>query len=202
MPRTSPGRPRRPAASGGWLRALPARALVAAMLAVSLLLGGAVLVVDTLRPSPSDALDHPDRPVTDDQSQAQVLEPAKRIVSVNRLETTSAGYMLMSCKDRKDPPYQGAIYLTFKVPTSTRADAYLGGIATDLASHGWAEGLPPNGRAFGRIFSRDAVTVTMYRHDDDPGLGVLRIYGECRNVNDHRGDMTTWIDITGRLNAA
>lgn len=43
------------------------------------------------------------------------------------------------------------------------------------------------------------MTVIIYRHDDDPGLGVLRLYGECRNMTDHRGDATAWIDVTDQF---
>ncbi len=184
---------------GEWLRSKRVRVLIAAALAVSLLLGGTFLLVDGLHSTPSDALDHPADPVTDDQSEAQVLESAKQIVALTGLRTTSAGYALMSCKDRVDPPNQGAIYLTFALPAAARADTYLPTIAATLVTHGWTEGIPPNDHAFANIVSKDAVTAIVYRHDDDPGLGVARIYGQCRNVNDHRRDTTTWIDITNRI---
>jgi len=41
----------------------------------------------------------------------------------------------------------------------------------------------------------------VYLQSENPGLGVLRIYGQCRNMNDHRNDSTAWIDITDRLKA-
>ncbi len=159
----------------------------------------AVLLVDRLHSSTGDAIEHPANPVSDDQSKAQVVESTKQIVSLAGLQTTSAGYLLMSCKNRDDPPYQGAIYLNFAVPAGVRADTYFPTIATTLVSHGWTEGLPPNGFVFGRTLSKDAVTVIVYRHSDNPGMGVLRIYGECRNMNDHRTDMSGWVDITGDL---
>nr|WP_325501038.1 hypothetical protein [Mycobacterium sp.] len=184
--------------SGGkraeWPRAL--RFVTAAALAISLLLGGAFLSVGRLRSTPSEVLDHPVNPVTDEQSKAQVVGPAKQIVVLTGLQTASAGYLLMSCKDRDDPPYQGVIYLTFALPAAARADTYFPMIAATLVTHGWAEGLPPNDHAFAKTFSRDAITVIIYRQSDDPTLGVLRIYGQCRNMTDHRNDATTWIDIT------
>jgi hypothetical protein len=196
---------RRPAKVGGkrgeWLRSKQVRALIAAALVVSLLLGGAFLLVDRFHSTPSDALDHPANPVTDEQSRAQVVEPAKQIVTLTDLRTASAGYMLMSCKDRDDPPYQGAIYLTFALPPAARADVYFDTIAATLHAHGWTEGIPPNNHVFARTFSANAVTVTIYRDTDDPGLGVLRAYGQCRNINDHRNDPTAWVDITDQLKA-
>jgi hypothetical protein len=194
---------RRPGKVGGqrgeWLRSTQVRALIAAALTVSLLLGGVFLLVARLHTTPSDILDHPANPVTDDQSEAQVVESAKQIVGLTGLQTASAGYMLMSCKDRDDPPYQGAIYLTFVLPAAARADAYFPAIATTLAAHGWIEGLPPNDHTYAKSLTKDAVTVIVYRQSEDPGLGVLRVYGQCRNMNDHRTDATAWIDITDRL---
>ncbi len=192
----------RHSAKSGGKRAERPRALrfvTAAALGVSLLLGGSFLFVDRLHSSPSDSLDHPISPVTDDQSEAQVVESAKRIVTLAGLQIASAGYLLMSCKDRDDPPYQGAIYLTFALPAGARADTYFSTIAAALATHGWTEGLPPNEHTFGKTFSKDAVTAIIYRHSDDPNMGVLRLYGQCRNMNDHRKDTTTWIDITGQF---
>ncbi|MGZ4562349.1 MAG: hypothetical protein ACXVX6_01965 [Mycobacterium sp.] len=193
---------RQPADDGGGLekalRAKLIRVLIGASLTFSLLLGGAVVSVDRLH-SPSSVLDHPASPVTDQQSKDQVVDPARQIVTLAGLQTASAGYELMSCKNRDDPPYQGAIYLTFSVPAGRRADSYFGALASALGAHGWSEGPPPNDHAFATIFSKDAVTVTIYRDNDDPGIGVLRVYGQCRNMNDHRHDATSWADVTGEI---
>ncbi|HWT49076.1 MAG TPA: hypothetical protein VN255_11020, partial [Mycobacterium sp.] len=80
---------------GGWLRSKGVRALIAAALMVSLLLGGAVVLVDRLHSKPSDVLDHPANPVTDGQSQTEVVESAKKVITQTGLQTTSAGYSLM-----------------------------------------------------------------------------------------------------------
>jgi hypothetical protein len=181
------------------LRARRARALLAAALAVSLLLGGAFLVVSALRPSPLEKLDHPANPVSDDATSAQVIGSAKQIVSLAGLRTKSAGYLLMSCKNQNDPPYQGAIYLTFTLPAGARPDIYFKTIAATLVTRGWTEGLPPNDHVFGMTVAKDAVTAIIYPHGDDPSLGILRAYGECRDTNDHRRDASGWIDITNQF---
>jgi len=183
------------------LRAPRARALLAAALTVSLLLGGAFLAVSALRPSPSEKLDHPTSPVSDDATAAQVVESAKQIVSLAGLRTKSAGYLLMSCKNQNDPPYQGAIYLTFTLPAEARPDTYFKTIVTTLVHRGWTEGLPPNDHMFGATVAKDAVTAVIYPHGEEPGLGVLRAYGECRDANDHRKDAAGWIDITNQFPA-
>jgi hypothetical protein len=182
-----------------WLRSTQARALLAAALGSCLLLGGAVVAVDRLHTTPADVLDHPADPVTDEQSAAQVVESAKQIVTLSGLRTASASYTLMSCKDRDDPPYQGAVYLTFALPGSAPADAYFPAIAATLVDHGWAEAVTPGDRALAKTLSKDAVTVLLSRQRDDPGTGVLRVYGQCRNMNDHHRDATTWVDITDQL---
>lgn len=182
-----------------WYRSTAARALLAAALSVSLFFGGMFVLVAELHSTAADAVDHPAQPVSDDQSEEQVLEPAKQIVRTARLQQPTGGYLLMSCKDATDPPYQGAIYLNFAVPAGVRADTYFRGIADVLVGHGWREGVPPSRYTYGAMLSRGDVSALVYRDNDIPSLGVLRLYGQCRNMNDHRRDSTAWTDITDRL---
>lgn len=173
--------------------------LIAAALAVSLVFGGAFVTVGRLHSTPSDVLEHPGNPLDDDQSKTQVIEPARQIAALTQLRTSAAGYALMSCKSQHDPPYQGAIYLTFSLPAATPAGAFFSAAAATLVDHGWIEGSPPNNHPLARILSKDGIAVILYRHDDDPALGVLRVYGQCRDTADHRADGTTWTDITERF---
>ncbi len=202
--RTAAQRRRTPRGGRGFgesLRSTPGRLLIGAALAIPLVLGGAFLSVDRLHSTPSDVLDHPASPVADEQSKDQVVGPARGIISATGLHVASAGYQLMSCKNRDDPPYQGAIYLTFTLPAGQRTDTYFETLASTLRTHGWAEGPPPNNHAFAKIFSQNAVTATFYRDSDDPGIGVVRLDGECRNMTDHRLDTTGWVDITDEVAA-
>jgi hypothetical protein len=184
---------------GEGLRSRWARPAIATALAVPLTLGGAFLAVDRLHTTPSAVLDHPGNPASDEQTEAQVVEAARQIVAAAGLQTTTAGYLLMSCKNRDDPPYQGAIYLTFALPAGTGPDAYFPTVAGALVGRGWKEGLPPADHTFGKTLTKDGVTAVIYRNDDDISLGVLRLYGECRNTNDHRNDSTAWVDVTVQL---
>lgn len=185
---------------GEWLRSPWVRPLIAAALMVSLMLDGAFLLVGRLHSSPADFLDHPAIAVTDDQSETQVVDSAKQIVTVARLQQPTAGYLLMSCKNRDDPPYQGAIYMNFVLPAKARDDAYFRDVAATMVAHGWSEGLPPNDHLSGRTLYKDGVTAIIYRSSDDINRGIMRLYGQCRNMNDHRNDTTAWIDITDRFN--
>ncbi len=182
-----------------WYRSTAARALLAVALSVSLLFGGMFVLVAKLHSTPADSLDHPTDPLSDYQSEDQVLGPAQQIVSTAGLQRPTAGYLLMSCKDAFDPPYQGAIYLNFAVPAGVRADRYFRGIADAMVGHGWREGIPPSRYTYGATLSRAEVSAIVYQDNDIPGLGVLRLYGQCRNMNDHRRDSTAWVDITNRL---
>lgn len=188
--------PTRPVPPARWLRPAQVRALTAAALTASLVLGGAFLAVDRLHSTPADVLDHPADPIGDDQARTQVIDAARQIVTAARLDTSSAGYSLMSCKDRFDPPYQGAVYLTFALPDGARSFSYFPAIVRALVARGWTEGLPANDHALGTTLSRDAATAVIYRQNEDPGLGVVRVYGQCRNMNDHTRDATVWTDVT------
>ena len=173
------------------------------MLAVSLVLGGTFLAVDQLHSTAADALNHPGNPAADEQSQAQAVGAARHLVNAAPdCRPTTAGYLLMSCTDRDNPPYQGAIYLTFAMPSGTGARRLPAGrrVRAGRPTAG-CEGLPPGGHAFGKSLTKDAVTAIIYRHDDDVNLGVLRLYGECRNRSDHRNDTTAWVDVTGASSA-
>jgi hypothetical protein len=179
------------------LRSPAARTLIAAALTAAVVLGGAFLALDRLHSS--DAVEHPGRTATDEQTQTEVVEQAKSIVEIARLQQPMAGYLLMSCKNRDDPPYQGAAYLNFRLPADARADEYFRSIAAAMVARGWREGMPPNEHLFGRRLSKDGVNAILYLDSDAASRGVARIYGQCRDMNNHRGDSTAWIDITDRL---
>ena len=138
-------------------------------------------------------------PLTDEQAKAQVLEPAREIVGAGKLEHVSASYLLMSCKNADEPPYQGAIYLNFDVPDVLATPRYFDSIATAMTAGGWTEAMPPNRHPGGRTFTRDGVTVIYFRNDDNSNRATMQIYGECRDTTDHRRDVTGWVDVTAAL---
>ena len=106
-------------------------------------MGIAYLALDRLHPSGAEGFEHPSRTVTDAQSKKEVVDQARRIVATAGLQKATGGYLLMSCKDRDDPPYQGAVYLDFAVPAEVRVDEFFQNIAAAMGSRGWTVRLPP-----------------------------------------------------------
>jgi hypothetical protein len=175
-------------------RSGPSRSLLLLMLALTVVVaGGAAFIVLRAR---GTALDHPADPLSDEQTRAQVIEPAKQLVALGNLQSAVGGYILMSCKNQTDPPYQGAVYLTFDLPKSLD---YFDQVAAEMVSHGWQKGLPPNQYLFGTTLSKDGVTAILYRDPDRRTSGIMKVYGECRNIANHRNDTTGWTDITDQL---
>ena len=172
---------------------------MAAALTWTLVLGATFLAVGRLHSSPADSVEHPSRTATDDQTKTEVVDQARFIIAIAGLQSPTAGYLLMSCKDRDDPPYQGAVYMNFELPADARVDEYFRSIAAAMVSRGWRAGLPPNQHLLGKTLSKNGVTAMLYPDSDSPKHGVARIYGQCRDLNNHRGDPTGWIDISGQL---
>jgi hypothetical protein len=168
-------------------------------LSTAVVLGGAFLAVDRLHSSTADAVEHPGPAATDAQTQTEVVEQARDIVAIAGLHQATAGYLLMSCKNRDDPPYQGAVYMDFRLPADASADEYFRSIAAVMVAHGWREGLPANQHLLGKNLFKDGVNAILYPDSDSSRHGVARIYGQCHDMNTHRGDSTAWIDITDRL---
>jgi hypothetical protein len=172
----------------------PSRPLVLLLVVLTVVVaaGAAFIVLRT----PGDALDHPTHPLSDEQTRAQVIEPAKQIVALGNLQGAVGGYILMSCKNQTDPPYQGAVYVTFDLPKSLD---YFDRIAATMVPHGWQEGLPPNQYLVGTTLYKDGVTAILYRDPDRRTSGIMKVYGECRDVANHRNDTTGWTSITDQL---
>ena len=182
-----------------WLRSRPAVLLIAAALTLCLVLGLSYIALHRFREMRGAAVEPVANPLTDEQSKSQVLNPARDVVAAGDLKGVSGTYILMSCENTTDPPYQGAVYLNFDVPGVLETPKYFRSIAAVLTARGFKEGMPPNRHPGGHTFTRDGVTVIFYRNDDKSTRGTMQIYGECRNVTDHRLDPTGWVDITPAL---
>jgi hypothetical protein len=178
------------------LRSRPAVWTLAGTLLTLLILG--VLVVHTHRvydrPAAASVV-----PMTDEQSRRQVVEVARQFASAGKLKAPTAEYLLVSCTSEDQPPYQGIVYLNFDVPRVAETAAYFDEIQQTMGAAGWREGEPPGRHPGGRTLAKDGLVAIYHRHRDLAGRGELRIYGECRNVTDHRFDAIGFVDVTGEL---
>jgi len=182
-----------------WLRSKPAVLLLAATFVMTITLGAGFIALHRFRDMRGAAVELPADPLSDQQSRLQVVDASTELVAAGRLKNPTASYLLMSCKNNDDPPYQGAIRLNFDIPGLKDTPKYFGDIATTITARGWVS-QDLSGRGLGRpTFTKDGVTVIYYVGPDAHGRATMQIYGECRNITDHRGDTTGWTDITNQL---
>ncbi len=182
-----------------FLRSSPARWLVGVALLLSMALASAFVLLDGVKnPTGADA-DVSPSPLSDAAAADQVLSSAQQIVAVARLRNPTGSYVLMACQGEDGPPYQGSAYINFDVPSITATPAFFRAIVTEMTAHGWTEGMRLNQYPGGRTLGREGMSALFYRNPDAPGRGVMRIYGECRNMTDHRDDAGSFVDITARL---
>jgi len=179
-----------------YLRTPAARALILVALTISLVFGIAFVLINT-PPATGVGVLGESTPLTDDQSRAQVVDSARQIVAAARLRDVNGSYVFLSCTNEHDPPYQAALYLNFPLP-EMNSFSHVRDIAASMVTHGWQEA-PSSGEHFGLKLTKDGVTSTFHENLDDPRFGTMRIYGECRNMADHRGDNPAWKDITDQL---
>jgi hypothetical protein len=180
--------------SGEWLRSSAARTLLFAALILSLVLGTAFVVIEAAQKPGGQASAVP---MTDDQSTSQVVDSARQIVDAAQLRGVSGSFAFLSCTSLHDPPYQGAVYLNFALPEQDSLK-HIREVAAAMVSHGWQKA-PAMGENFGLKLTRDGVTSTFHENADDRRFATMQVYGECRNMSDHRNDNPAFTDITDRL---
>jgi hypothetical protein len=177
------------------------QALLAVVVVVVMLSGGCALVLD--KPHSAGSSNPPDdstQPLTDDQAMAQVVDPAKQIVSVADLQGVSGGFSFASCNDQGDPPYQGTVTVSFLIHGDP--DAYFQQVRAAMNAHGWNDGAPPGQHYFGTTLNKDGVTANIGFVPSDHSYGQVMLYGQCRNMTDHHHDgKTNSADITNQLTA-
>ncbi|HTI78074.1 MAG TPA: hypothetical protein VL634_23935 [Mycobacterium sp.] len=137
------------------------------------------------------------QPMTDAQAAGQVLASARQIVEAARLQEVTGGYAFVSCKNENEPPYQAAVYLNFGLPQNNSVK-YLRDVGAALVANGWTPAAS-TGEHFGQKMTRDGVTAIFYRSVNDTNFATMRLYGECRNVADHRNDNPVWREVTDQL---
>ncbi len=175
--------------------------LLAGALTISLAFGSVFLALHHAKDLHGAAIDPPANPLDDDQSKVQVIDTARQFVAAGRMRGANGSYLLMPCREGDAPLYQGSLYLNFDLPTIQQTPAYFREIARNLSAGGWQEGIPPGHHPGGKVLSKDGIAAVFYRHPDVPERGVLQIYGECRDIADHRMDPGGFVDVSRELYA-
>lgn len=183
-------------ANDRWLRNPLATSLLAAAFMVSLVLGIAFLMINTDSAREDGPLGDA-TPLTDEQSRDQVVGAAREVVTSAHLRGVTGGYTFLSCRNEQDPPYQAAVYLNFEIPAGDSSKS-IGEIQAAMVKSGWHEA-PSPGEHFGGKLTRAGVTATFQQNVDDPAFGIMRIYGECRNMADHRNEDPAWTEISDQF---
>jgi hypothetical protein len=178
----------------GWLGSPRSVVLLLAALVTVLVVGAGF---DMLRDRRADAVILQGAPMTDAQASGQVLASARQIVNMSHLQDATGGYAFVSCKNENEPPYQVAIYMSFRLPQGNSVK-YLRDVAASMASHGWAPAASM-GEHFGQKLTKDGVTAIFYRSVNDANFATMRLYGGCRNTADHRNDNPVWTEVTDQL---
>ena len=145
-------------------------------------------------PEPSPPL------LSDEQAMAQVIERARHIVRVARLQDVTGGFVFESCNDQGDPPYRGRIDMSFAMPAEVESDAYFKQIAVTMVERGWTDGPPPGKCPLGVVIHTETVWAIIGRASGTITRGSVQVCGQCRNMTDHRYDgKTIGTEITDRL---
>lgn len=147
---------------------------------------------DTASATPS-AQDLPDA-----EARAQVVDAAKEIARAANLRVTYATFEWEWCNDQGEPPYHGRVDVAYEVPQGTESAAMAKQVAAVAARQpGWAPGPPPGLNPYGEVVHKGGV-MAIASVGNYPERGSLQIFGECRNMNDHRDDSALH-DITGEV---
>lgn len=139
--------------------------------------------------------DHPENTLSDEQTRAQVVDPAVQVVRAVTLDDVTGGFSFGSCNDQGEPPFQGRVEVAFKLPADP--SGVYAQIRDALVAQGWTSGSPDGQVVHGDSLNREGVTATVGPRAADPGYGALQFYGECRNTGDHGSEGA--VDITDQL---
>jgi len=68
----------------------------------------------------------------------QIVNSAKDIVTAAQLQEATAGYSFVSCANENEPPYQVALYMSFRLPHDDWV-RYLRDVAAGMLDRGWTQ---------------------------------------------------------------
>lgn len=172
--------------------------LLAATLALTLVLGVAVLVVGRAERAALRAREHPADPLTAQQATAQAVTAAVDIAAAADLQDPAGAYSVRSCTTGDGPPYRAVVNMTFLVPQGN-PPRYLADVADVMTDLGWTTAAT-SAPHFGHKLVHDGLTATFFRNAERTDLATMTVDGACRVVDTEQP--RDWVDVTARLRAA
>ncbi len=151
------------------------------------------------RSQPATSPPAPVETSSDEDTMKQVIDPARQIIQVAGLKDVFGGFSFEACNDQGEPPYRGRLEVSFTIPGGVEPEKYIRQIADTMLQQGWYDGPPPGKRLFGTVIHTDAVMAVLSQHPVAREDGAIRIFGECRNMADHRNDAVKDVNVTDRL---
>ena len=136
---------------------------------------------------------------SNEDTMKQVIDPARQIVKAAGLTDVFGGFSFEACNDQGEPPYRGRLEVSFAIPQGVEPQAYIRQIADTMVQQGWVDGPPPGKRAFGTVIHTDEVMAILSQHPVAREDGAIRVFGECRNMVDHRDDPVKDVNVTDQL---
>ena len=136
--------------------------------------------------------------MSDDETRAQVVEPARRLVQSVGLQVRGARFEFDACTDQGVAPFRGLVGIGFTFPAGVDKQAYLDQIVGAVKAEGWSDGPPPGKKPYGLAVHQGEVMALVAANPDQPDNGTVTIYGECRNGTEHSGDRQDIVaELTG-----
>lgn len=136
--------------------------------------------------------------MSDDQTRAQVIDPAKQIVTTAALQDVSGVFGWESCTDQGDLPFRGRVDVSFDPPAGVDQRAYFDQIAQTMMATGGRSGARLGRSSLGAVIYKDGVAASIGKSGGTLKAGSVEVSGECRNTGDHRHD-GKWYDLTSEL---
>lgn len=138
---------------------------------------------------------------SNEDTMKQVIGPAKEIVKVAALQDVSGGFAFEACNDQGEPPYRGRLEMGFRIAADTEPAKYFEQIAKTMVQQGvgWYDGPPPGKNPFGTVIHTDTVMAVIGQNPVAREDGYVHVFGECRNMDNHRDDATTNVNVTDQL---
>ncbi len=91
--------------------------------------------------------------------------------------------------------------MAFRIAEDTEPEKYFEQLAQTIVQQGvgWYDGPPPGKKPFGTVIHTDTVMAVIGQNPVAREDGYVDVFGECRNMDDHRDDATTNVNVTDQL---